>query len=44
MIVQYLKGKTLKEISNAANKLGSRVSSQRGATPAISEKFLKNIF
>jgi fructokinase len=44
MIVQYLKGKTLKEISNAANKLGSWVSSQRGATPAISEKFLKNIF
>ena len=43
MIVQYLKGKTLKEISNAANKLGSWVSSQSGATPVLSEKILKNI-
>ncbi len=44
MAVQYLKGKTLKEISNAANKLGSWVSSQRGATPVLNEKILKNIF
>jgi len=44
MAVQYLKGKTLEEISNAANKLGSWVSSQRGATPVLSEKILRNIF
>ncbi len=43
MIVQYVKGKTLKEISNAANKLGSWVSSQSGATPILNEKILKNI-
>jgi len=43
MIVQYIKGKTLKEISNAANKLGSWVSSQSGATPVLNEKILKNI-
>lgn len=44
MVVQYLKGKTLKEISNTANKLGSWVSSQDGATPVLNEKILKNIF
>jgi len=43
MIVQYLKGKTLKEISNTANKLGSWVSSKNGATPVLNEKILKNI-
>lgn len=44
MVVQYLKGKTLKEISDAANQLGSWVASQNGATPVLDEKFLKNIF
>ncbi len=44
MVVQYLKGKTLKEISNTANKLGSWVASKDGATPVLDEKILKNIF
>ena len=44
MVIQYLNGKTLKEISNSANKLGSWVSSQSGATPILDDEIIKNLF
>jgi len=35
MVIQYLHGRTLEEISNSANKLGSWVSSKIGPTPTM---------
>ncbi|MCJ7473256.1 MAG: carbohydrate kinase [Actinobacteria bacterium] len=40
MIVQYIKDKTLKEISDLANRLGSWVSSQSGPTPELSHELV----
>jgi len=44
MVMQYLNGKTLEEISNTANKLGSWVSSQIGPTPILDKNIIKNLF
>ena len=41
MIVQYIKAKTLKEISELANRLGSWVSSQSGPTPELSHELVE---
>jgi len=41
MIVQYIKGKTLKEISDFANRLGSWVSSQSGPTPEVQPELVE---
>ncbi len=41
MIVQYLKGKTLREISDLANRLGSWVASQSGPTPELRPEVVK---
>lgn len=41
MIVQYIKSKTLQEISDLANRLGSWVSSQSGPTPELSHDLVK---
>ena len=43
VVIQYLKKKTLREISYSANKLGAWVSSRRGPTPRIDEDLLKII-
>lgn len=40
LVVKYLEGKSLKEMSEAANKLGSWVSSQVGATPPINNEYI----
>ena len=41
MIVQYLKGKTLEEISDLANRLGSWVASQSGPTPELQSELVE---
>ena len=41
MIVQYLKGKTLEEISDLANRLGSWVASQSGPTPELQPELVE---
>ncbi|NQT67821.1 MAG: carbohydrate kinase [Actinobacteria bacterium] len=43
LVVKYLEGKSLKEMSEAANKIGSWVASQFGATPLINEYILKEL-
>lgn len=41
MVMQYLGGRTLGEMSSSANRLGSWVSSQIGPTPALDEDIKK---
>lgn len=41
MVIQYLKGRTLEEMSSSANRLGSWVSSQIGPTPVLDEDMKK---
>ncbi|MBA7559078.1 Fructokinase [subsurface metagenome] len=43
MVIQYLKGRTLEERSNSANRLGSWVSAHTGPTPAL-DKGMKRFF
>ncbi len=43
MVVKYLEGKSLREMSEAANKLGSWVSSQVGGMPPIEKEILKEL-
>ena len=43
MIVKYMKGKTLREISDLANRLGSWVSSQSGPTAELKPEIVKYI-
>lgn len=43
MVIKYLDGRTLAEISNSANRLGSWVSSQIGPTPVL-DKEIKELF
>jgi len=43
MVIQYLEGRTLEEMSNSANILGSWVSSQIGPTPVLDEE-IKELF
>ncbi len=40
LVIKYLEGKSLKEMNEAANKLGSWVASKLGATPPIG-KYVK---
>ena len=41
MIVQYMKGKTLREISDLANRLGSWVASQSGPTVKLQSELVE---
>jgi fructokinase len=43
LVHHYLRGHSLEEISQSANRLASWVATQTGATPAISAKELENI-
>ena len=43
MVIKYLDGRTLEEMSNSANRLGSWVSSQIGPTPVL-DKEIKRFF
>jgi fructokinase len=43
MVIQYLEGRTLEEMSNSANRLGSWVCSHTGPTPAL-DKEIKRFF
>lgn len=43
VVIQYLKGKTIREISDSANRLGAWVSSRSGPTPRIDKDFLSSI-
>ena len=42
--VGYLKGANIKEISDAANRLGSWVCSQKGPTPPLDEKIINLLY
>ncbi|MDD3819472.1 MAG: carbohydrate kinase [Actinomycetota bacterium] len=42
--VGYMKGASLKEISDAANRLGSWVCSQKGPTPPLDEKIINLLY
>ncbi len=44
VVIHYLAGKTLEEISDAANKLGSWVSSKSGPTPILDDRTIKKLF
>jgi len=41
VVIQYLEGRTLEEMSNSANRLGSWVSSHTGPTPVLDEEIKK---
>ena len=41
MVIQYLEGRTLEEMSNSANRLGSLVSAHTGPTPVLDEEIKK---
>jgi len=43
MVMQYLEGRALEEMSNSANRLGSWVSAQIGPTPVLDEE-IKELF
>jgi len=43
MVMQYLEGRALEEMSNSANRLGSWVSAQIGPTPVLDEE-IKEFF
>ncbi|MBU2563674.1 MAG: carbohydrate kinase [Actinobacteria bacterium] len=43
MVIQYLEGRTLEEMSNSANRLGSLVSAHTGPTPVLDEE-IKELF
>ena len=43
VVIKYLDGRTLEEMSNSANRLGSWVSSQIGPTPVL-DKEIKKLF
>ena len=43
LIHHYLRGATLNEMNEAANRMGSWVASQVGATPKPDVKFLKSV-
>ncbi len=42
VIIKYLDGSSLEEISNSANRLGSWVCSQAGPTPVLDDKIKEN--
>jgi len=44
MVIQYLNGENLEEISRSANFLGSWVASKRGPTPTYSKEILHKVF